>query len=97
MFEGNVGVGLKRDFTILGNAVNLAARLESMTRDHNVRLTLEPSVARRATGSWEFTSLGKQKLKGQGRQLEILTLSSLPKLDVPELYTRIQRHCRKGS
>ncbi len=95
VFEGNVGLGLKRDFTILGNTVNLAARLESMTRDHNVRLTLDASVARRAATPWKFSSLGKHKLKGQSRQLDILTVSSLPSLDVPDLYDRIQQRVRK--
>ncbi len=97
VFEGNVGIGLKRDFTILGNSVNLAARLESMTRDHNVRLTLEPAVAHRASSAWEFTSLGKHDLKGQTRQLEVFTLGSLPELDVAGLYKRIQRHLRKAN
>ena len=92
VFEGNVGLGVKRDFTILGNTVNLAARLESTTRDHNVRLTLEAAVARRAAEPWQFATLGKHKLKGQSRQLEILTLGSLPSLDVSELYSRIQGH-----
>ena len=95
VFEGNVGLGLKRDFTILGNTVNIAARLESMTRDHNVRLTLDASVARRARRSWEFVSLGKHKLKGQSHRADVLTLGSLSSLDVKELYGAIQRQVER--
>ena len=36
--EGNGGVESKQDFTILGDTVNLASRLESMTRQLGVRL-----------------------------------------------------------
>jgi len=90
VFEGNVGLGVKRDFTILGNTVNLASRLECSTRDFNVRLTLDSTVARRAKGDWRFSSLGKKQLKGQNRPVEILTLDSLPKVDVSQLYDEIQ-------
>ena len=31
VYEGNIGSALKRDFTILGNTVNLASRLKSLT------------------------------------------------------------------
>lgn len=32
VYEGNIGAESKQDFTILGNIVNIASRLESMTR-----------------------------------------------------------------
>jgi class 3 adenylate cyclase len=52
VYEGNIGPALKRDFTILGNTVNLASRVESLTRVMMVRLIATASVAKRARTSW---------------------------------------------
>ena len=95
VYEGNVGHATKQDFTILGNAVNTATRLESLTRDLGVRLTLGPAVVRRAEQSWPFASLGKHRLKGQSRAFEISTLRSVPRLDMDEVYRRIKTHVRR--
>jgi class 3 adenylate cyclase len=92
VYEGNIGFALKRDFTVLGNTVNLASRLESLTRDLNVRLTLSPSIVPRAKDAWPFVSLGRQQLKGQSRAIEIFSLGSLSRLNVSQLYGRIGRY-----
>jgi len=91
VYEGNVGTAAKRDFTILGNTVNQVSRLEAMTRDLGVRLTLGPAVVRQATKPWPFVSLGKQKLRGQSRAFEVFTIQSLPRLKTAALYERIKR------
>ena len=93
--EGNIGAGQKLDFTILGNTVNLASRLESLTRTLNVRLTFSPSVVRQAAKTWPFVSLGRHKLKGQSRAVEVFALQSLSPLMVDELYERIRQYVRR--
>jgi adenylate cyclase len=95
VYEGNVGPALKRDFTILGNTVNLASRLESLTRVMQVRLIATASVANRARTSWGFRSLGKHNLKGQSKALEVYGLDSLQPLNVARLYQRISEFLRK--
>jgi adenylate cyclase len=95
VFEGNVGVATTRDFTILGNVVNLAARLESLTRQLNVRLALDESVVRRASSRRRFLSLGRHDLQGQSRPTEVFTVKSLPKLRVASLQSRIDSYSRQ--
>lgn len=90
VFEGNVGSPLKRDFTIHGNTVNLAARIESLTRDLNVRLNIDESVVLSAKREHPFKSLGKHQLKGQSKALELYTLGSLSSLDIGEVYQSIE-------
>lgn len=85
VYEGNIGSALKRDFTVLGNTVNLASRLESLTRVLNVRLIATAAVVSRACPSWGFQSLGKHTLKGQSKALLIFGLKSLQPLDVAGL------------
>jgi adenylate cyclase len=94
VYEGNIGSALKRDFTILGNTVNLASRLESLTRVLNVPLIAAASVADRARPSWGFQSLGNHTLKGQVKGLELFGLKSLHSLPVDKLYRQIAEHLR---
>jgi adenylate cyclase len=89
VYEGNIGSELKRDFTILGNTVNQASRLESLTRQLDMRLIVSGAVVKRAHPSRDFISLGKHKLKGQTGSLEIFSLGSSTPLNIERLYTRI--------
>lgn len=88
-YEGNVGSELKRDFTILGNTVNHASRLESLTRRLNLRIIMNESVVRRANSSRNFISLGKHKLIGQSAAAEIFSLGSFAPLNIKQLYAQI--------
>jgi len=94
VYEGNIGSDLKRDFTILGNTVNLASRLESLTRVIKVRLIATASVATRARTAWGFQSLGEHTLKGQSKAQEIFGLKSLQPLNVTRLYQQISEFLR---
>jgi len=89
VYEGNIGPALKRDFTILGNTVNFASRLESMTRSLNVRFTVGASVVKRSDRPDQFQSLGKHDLKGQSKSLEIFGLKSMAPLQIDTLYREI--------
>ena len=94
VYEGIIGVDLKRDFTILGNKVNLAAWLEATTRDLNVRFAADRTVMRRAGRNWGFVSLGKHETKGRSKPVEVFTLGSLPGLDVAAVRREIEEYTR---
>ncbi len=96
VYEGNIGVALKRDYTILGNPVNMAARLESLTRELECPLILSHSVVSRAQRQWNIGSLGRHRLKGRSRPNEIYTLSDLPPLDIEGIYGDITKTFSRG-
>lgn len=97
VYEGNVGSALKRDFTILGNTVNLAARIESLTRDLDVRLNLDHSVVLSAERSHPFISLGRHLLKGQSKELELFSLETFPPLGIRQVYQDIEAFVTRGA
>jgi len=71
--EGNMGSQAKRDFTIIGETVNLASRLEALTRDLPSQLAVGPEVKQASSRFWQWRSLGAHPIKGYTEPLEVFT------------------------
>jgi adenylate cyclase len=69
---GNVGGRRRLDFTVVGPAVNLAARLEGLTRDLGVPLLMSEPFARVA--GREVVSLGHHRIRGLNRAEQVFGL-----------------------
>ncbi len=90
-YEGNIGVESKQDFTILGNTVNLASRLESMTRPLGVRIVASRSVVEAARKKWPFVALGGHDLKGLGNVGSLYSMDGIEPLNVRRVYAEIRK------
>jgi adenylate cyclase len=66
---GNIGSDTRLDFTVIGPAVNLTARIESMCRQLGRQLLLSADFV--AAGRIAAQSLGAHALKGVGADQEI--------------------------
>lgn len=82
---GAVGGGGRLNFSVIGDAVNVAARVEAMTRelDHDVLLTA--ATAERLGSSPPVESLGEHELRGIAEPVELFALVPAPAADEPEL------------
>lgn len=74
VIEGNFGSSVKMDYTVLGSTVNMAARLESLTRDIAKPLALSESVKQLSIQPWPFVNAGDFILKGAGESCPVYTL-----------------------
>ena len=70
---GNFGSNRRFDYSAIGDAVNVAARLEGETKTHGMAILLGPETAARVT---DFASLpiGSVRLRGRVKPLEIHAL-----------------------
>jgi adenylate cyclase len=73
---GNIGSQEKADPTVIGDAVNLASRLEALTRIYSVDVLIGESVAELIRDSFHLRSVARAQVKGKTRPVEIFTLVS---------------------
>ncbi|PKL45452.1 MAG: family 3 adenylate cyclase [Candidatus Riflebacteria bacterium HGW-Riflebacteria-1] len=71
VIEGNMGSSVKTDYTIIGDAVNIASRLEAMTRKVRKSVVLCEKIKNSLSGDWKLVSVGKLQLKGKENAIEI--------------------------
>ncbi len=72
---GNVGTALRLDFTVIGPAVNEAARLEGLCRDLGTNLLISSSFhAEAGPAQARMKSLGQHRLRGVRDPREVFTL-----------------------
>jgi class 3 adenylate cyclase len=75
VIEGNIGSAIKKDYTLLGDAVNIAARLESSTRDQKHSLVFSESVKQMTHLEWQFCELGSLTPRGRKSEIRIYSLN----------------------
>jgi len=74
VIEGNIGSSVKSDYTIIGDAVNTAARLEALTRDVGKAVVFSDIVKNSTKKAWKFKYLGKHDLKGKENITEVYSV-----------------------
>jgi class 3 adenylate cyclase/transcriptional regulator with GAF, ATPase, and Fis domain len=75
VIAGNVGSGDRINYTVHGNAVNVAARLEQLNKDHGTVVLVSGSTVSLLTGTYPLESIGEVKIRGKHESVELFKLA----------------------
>jgi adenylate cyclase len=71
MIAGNIGSSSIMSYTVIGDNVNLGARLESLNKDFKTRIIISDATRIRLKGNYDIRPLGEVVVKGKTRPVAI--------------------------
>lgn len=74
VLEGNIGSQTKKEYAIIGDAVNVASRIESLTRQLNRFLVFSAAVRDGLSDRWKVLRMGDFYAKGREAIVEVYSI-----------------------
>jgi adenylate cyclase len=71
MIAGNIGSSSIMSYTVIGDNVNLGARLESLNKDYHTRIIISDATRERLRTDYALRPLGDVTVKGKSRAVSI--------------------------
>jgi adenylate cyclase len=76
MIAGNIGSSSIMSYTVIGDGVNLASRLESLNKEYATRIIISEATRGRLAGAYDLRSLGDVVVKGRTQPVAIFEVKT---------------------
>ena len=76
MIAGNIGSRAIMSYTVIGDAVNLGSRLESLNKEYGTRIIISDATRSRLKGSYPIRPLGDVVVKGKTKPVAIFEVQT---------------------
>lgn len=90
MSVGNMGSNIVQNYTVMGDSVNLAARLEGTTKEYGVRIIINETTNTDVKGKFITREIDRVKVKGKNVPVAIFELMSEAKQGTPETLSYLE-------
>jgi class 3 adenylate cyclase len=81
---GSVGAGDRLSYTLLGDPVNTAARLQELNKEHGTRILVSDATRRRCSDRFTFRSIGTVNVRGRTEPATVYTCGQRPAVAAAE-------------
>ncbi len=72
--SGNIGSPKRMDYTMIGDGVNLAARLESACKQYNARILISEHTYRKLRGTYRIREVDRVVVKGKTKSISVFEI-----------------------
>ena len=79
MVAGNIGSSAIMSYTVIGDTVNLGARLESLNKEYGTRIIISEATREALKGQYDIRPLGEVVVKGKSRPVAIFEVRTTRK------------------
>ncbi|MDF1874874.1 adenylate/guanylate cyclase domain-containing protein [Sulfurimonas sp. SAG-AH-194-I05] len=83
---GEMGSTIRSDYTVIGDPINLGARLESLCKYYNSKLNISHFTKKMLTGDYIYRFLDLVTVKGKAEPIEIWQIHNFNEEDAPPLF-----------
>ncbi|MGI9304811.1 MAG: adenylate/guanylate cyclase domain-containing protein, partial [Gammaproteobacteria bacterium] len=74
VIAGNVGTGAQHNYTVHGDAVNLAARLEQLNKEHGTLVLVSGATVSVLSETFPLEAIGELGIRGRSEPVNIFKL-----------------------